>query len=132
MAYRLATDTRNKACDAVVDDIDAGSGAGTILFGTSLPGSVGGSYGTTLGTCTFSDPAFGAAANGVATASAITSDTNADNSGTAVAAHIRDSDGNSHSDCACGTSGSDINFDNNVIVSGGVIAVSSLTVTQPI
>jgi hypothetical protein len=134
MAYRLATDTRNKACDAIVDDLDAGAGAGTIAIRTGAqPTNVGDAdSGTLLGTLTFSDPAFGAAATGTATASAITSDTNADNSGTAGHARLKDSDGNIHSDMTCGQGAGDLSFDNNVIVAGGTIAISSLTVTVPI
>lgn len=134
MTYRLATDTRNKGCDAIVDDVDAGSAAGTIAIRTGAqPTNVGDAdSGTLLGTLTFSDPAFGAAAAGVATASAITSDTNADNSGTAGHFRIKDSDGNIHSDGTCGQGSGDLSFDNNVIVAGGTIAISSMTVTQPI
>ena len=134
MAYRLATDTRNKACDAIVDDIDAGSGAGTLAVRTGAqPTNVGDAdSGTLLGTLTFSDPAFGASSTGTATASAITSDSNADASGTAGHFRIKDSDGNIHSDGTCGQGSGDMNFDNNVIVAGGVIAVSSMTVTVPI
>lgn len=134
MAYRLATDTRNKACDAIVDDIDAGSGAGTIAIRTGAqPTNVGDAdSGTLLGTLTFSDPAFGSASTGTATASSITSDTNADASGTAGHFRIKDSDANIHSDGTCGTSGADLNFDNATIVAGGTIAISSFTVTVPI
>lgn len=134
MTYRLATDTRNKGCDAIVDDIDAGSGAGTIAIRTGAqPTNVGDAdSGTLLGTLTFSDPAFGAASSGTATASAITSDTSADNSGTAGHFRIKDSDANIHSDGTCGQGSGDLDFDNNVIVAGGTIAISSLTITQPI
>lgn len=134
MTWRLSTDARNKACDAMVDDIDAGSGAGTIAIRTGAqPTNVGDAdTGTLLGTLTFSDPAFGAAASGVATASAITSDSSADNSGTAGHFRIKDSDGNIHSDGTCGQGSGDLNFDNNVIVAGGTIAISSMTVTMPI
>lgn len=134
MAYRLATDTRNKGCDAIVDDIDAGSGAGTIAIRTgSQPTNVGDAdSGTLLGTLTFSDPAFGSASTGTATASSITSDSSADNSGTAGHFRIKDSDANIHSDGTCGQGSGDLSFDNSAIVAGGVIAISSLTVTQPI
>lgn len=134
MAYRLATDTRNKACDAIVDDIDAGSGAGTIAIRTGAqPTNVGDAdTGTLLGTLTFSDPAFGASATGTATASAITSDSSADNSGTAGHFRIKDSDSNIHSDGTCGQGSGDLSFDNATIVAGGVIAISSFTVTVPI
>lgn len=134
MTFRLATDTRNKSCDAIVDDIDSGTGAGTIAIRTGTqPTNVGDAdSGTLLGTLTFSDPAFGSAATGVATASAITSDTNADASGTAGHFRIKDSAGNIHSDGTCGMGSGDLSFDNNVIVAGGTIAISSMTITVPI
>ena len=133
MAFRLATDTRNKACDAIVDDIDAGSGAGTIAIRTGAqPTNVGDAdSGTLLGTLTFSDPAFGASSTGTATASAITSDTNADASGTAGHFRIKDSDANIHSDGTCGQGTGDLSFNNSSIVSGGTIAMSSFSVTEP-
>lgn len=134
MALRLSTDTRNKACDAIVDDIDAGSGAGTITIRTgSQPTNVGDSEsGTLLGTLTFSDPAFGAASTGTATASAITSDTSADATGTAGHARIFDSSANIVMDCTCGQGSGDVNFDDNTIVAEGTIAISSMTLTVPI
>ena len=134
MAFRLATDTRNKANDAIVDDIDAGVGAGTIAIRTGAqPTNVGDAdIGTLLGTLTFSDPAFGAAASGSSTASAISSDTSADASGTAGHFRIKDSSGNIHSDGTCGQGSGDLSFDNSSIVSGGTIAISSCTITVPI
>jgi hypothetical protein len=134
MAFRLATDTRNKACDAIVDDIDAGAGAGTLAIRTGgQPTAVNDAdTGTLLGTLTFSDPAFGGSSNGTATASSITSDTNADASGTAGHFRIKDSDGNIHSDGTCGQGSGDLSFDNSSIVAGGTIACSSMTVTQPV
>jgi hypothetical protein len=134
MAYRLSTAARNAACDGIVDGIDAGAGPGTIAIRTGAqPTNVGDAdTGTLLGTCTFSDPAFGAAASGVATASAITSDTSADASGTAGHFRIKDSTPAIHSDGTCGQGSGDLSFDNSVIVSGGVIAISSMTVTVSI
>lgn len=134
MTYRLSTDTRNKACDAIVDDIDAGAGAGTIAIRTGAqPTNVGDAdSGTLLGTLTFSDPAFGAASSGAATAAGITSDTSADASGTAGHFRIKDSDGNIHSDGTCGQGSGDLSFDNATIVAGGTVAISSMTVTVPI
>lgn len=133
-AYRLSTNSRNKACDALVDEIDAGASAGTVAIRTGAqPTNVGDAdTGTLLGTLTFSDPAFGASATGTATASAITSDTNADASGTAAHFRIKDSNAAIHSDGTCGTSGADMNFDNNVVVAGGTIAITSMTITIPI
>lgn len=134
MALRLSTDTRNKACDAIVDDLDAGSGAGVIKIMTgSQPTNVGDAdSGTTLGTLTFSDPAFGSSSTGTATASSITSDTSADATGTAGHARMKDSDANIVFDCTCGQGSGDISFDDNTIVTEGTIAITSMTLTQPI
>lgn len=133
MAFRLGTTCRNAAANGIVDAVDAGSGAGKLKVYTSTqPGSVGGTYGTLLATLTFSDPAFGNASTGVATASAITSDTSADNSGTAGTFTFTDSDDNVLADGDCGQGSGTMNFDNAVFVAGGVVACSSCTVTQPI
>ena len=133
MAYRLGTTARNAACDGVVDGIDAG-GTGTIMIRTGAqPTNVSDAPGgTLLGTLTFSATAFGAASSGTATANSITSDTNADNSGTAGRFIIRTGGGVNHSDGTCGLGSGDLSFDNNVIVAGGTIAITSFTVTQPI
>lgn len=134
MALRLGTTARNNGCNGVVDTLDQGAGAATIQVRTgSQPTNVSDTpTGTLLGTLTASDPAFGNASTGVATASAITSDTSADNSGTAGYHLWRDSDSNNIMDGTCGQGSGDLSFDNSVIVAGGVIAISSYTVTQPI
>ena len=133
MALRLSTASRNAACDAIVDLLDVG-GTGTIQIRTGAqPTNVSdAAQGTLLGTLTFSATAFGAAATGVATAAAITSDTSADNSGTAGHARNLNGGGTIHSDATCGQGSGDYNFDNNVVVAGGIIAVSSMTLTVPI
>ncbi len=134
MALRLATSARNAACDAIVDLLDAGAGAGTIAIRTGAqPTNVGDADGgTLLGTCTFSDPAFGAAATGVATASAITSDSVADNSGTAGHFRAKDSNAAIVFDGTCGQGSGDLSFDNSAIVAGGIIAITAFTITVPI
>jgi len=118
----LETAARNAACNAIVDLIDAGSGAGTLVFQTS--GDV------EVATLTFSDPAFGNAASGVATASAITSDTSA-TGGTISQASFFDSDDNKILEATCGTSGADINLTSLTVVATETVSVSSLTVTVP-
>jgi len=69
MAITLATATRNAMCDAAVDLIDGGAGAGTIQIRSgSRPASANdAATGTLLATVTLIDPAFGAASAGVAT-----------------------------------------------------------------
>jgi hypothetical protein len=124
MAVVHTTNTRNAMADAVVDRVDAGAGAGTLEFQTS--GDV------EVATCTFSDPAFGNAANGVATASAITADSSA-TGGTIAKVRIKDSTGTevwSGSVTATG-GGGDIELGSVSVSAGQEVAVSSLTYTAP-
>ena len=124
---------RSAMIDALVDAIDGGASAGTIEFrtGSAPANTTDADTGTLLATLTFSDPAFGAASNGVATASAITSDTNVDASGTPGYFRIKDSNGVVIAQGSVSTSGADINFDSVTWVAGGTAAISSLTMTQP-
>jgi len=137
--FKISTAARNASCDALVDRVDGGTPPGTIQIRTGAPPSnvSDASSGTLLGTCIFGNPAFGAAASGVATANSITSDTNADNSGDA--GHFRVYQGAAGDTAADwqGTAGEaadtpDMEFDNKTIVAGGTIAISSFTLTVPI
>jgi hypothetical protein len=134
-SFKISTAARDAACNAIVDLVDAGSGAGTIKVYTGAaptnPGDA--ASGTLLGTLTCSDPAFGASSTGTATASAITSDTSADNSGTAGYFRILDSDATVVMQGTAGLTGDTPNlvFDNATIVAGGTIAITALTVTVP-
>lgn len=132
---RLSQAATQAAMDAVVDLIDAGSGAGTIKIYTGTQPATANTAITSqtlLGTLTFSDPAFGATnSSGVATASAITSDSSADNSGTAAWARWADSNGNVILDCDVGTSGATINLNTTSVVAGATISITSLTLTHP-
>ena len=123
MAVTLTTAARNAACNAIVDLVDAGAGAGTLVFYAA-------DTTTEVATLTFSDPAFGNAATGVATASAITSDTSA-TGGTTTVAKFLDSDATEVLRCTVGTSGADINLSNNVVAASETVAITALTVTVP-
>lgn len=116
------TGVRNTLADTVVDLIDAGAGAGTLEIQTS--GDV------EVATLTFSDPAFGSAAAGTATANAITDDTNA-TGGTAAKFEANDSDSNQVFLGAVSTSGSDINLSSVSIGSGDTVSITSLTYSAP-
>ncbi len=131
--YRLGTAARNASTDAVVDLLDVGGTATCRVRTGAQPTNVADAdSGTLLGTLTASATAFGASANGVAAANAITSDTTADNSGTAGHHRWYTGGGVVHSDGSCGQGSGDLNFDNAVIVAGGVIAISAYTITTPI
>jgi hypothetical protein len=69
VALRIATTARNAACDAIVDLLDAGSGAGTIdvRVGAQPATPQDTATGTLLATFTLNDPAFGNSATGAAT-----------------------------------------------------------------
>ena len=121
----LATSARNGAVDGVVDLVDAGAAAGKLIFAASND--------TTVAALTFSDPAFtagGSQTAGVATANAITSDTNAAG-GTVAKGRLQDSDAGTVVAVTVSTSGADINLSSLTVGAGDTVAVSSLTVTMP-
>lgn len=131
---RLTNATASVGCDAIVDRLDEGSGAGTLkIYNGTIPTDADTAVGaqTLLATLTFSDPAFGAASNGTATASSITSDSSADAAGTATWARWATSGGTAILDCTVGTSGEDINFNSNIFSAGAAVAITSLTIALP-
>lgn len=135
--FKLGTTCRDAACNGIVDAVDGGTPPGRIEHRTGAQETnvSDASTGTLLGTNLFSNPAFGNSSTGTATASAISNDSSADASGTA--GHFRVYTGAGGDTAALfqgntSTSGADMNFDNNVIVAGGVIAITSFTVTVPI
>lgn len=118
----LETAIRNGACDSVVDSIDAGAAAGYIQMETSADAE--------LATLTMSDPAFGAASSGTATASAVASDTNA-NAGTIAQGSIYDSNAVKKFELDAGTSGTYIIVSSTSVGAGDTVSMSSFTVTCP-
>lgn len=124
MAITLSTAARNAACDAVVDLIDAGAGAGILRIRAST---------TTLCDVTLSDPAFGAAATGIATAAGLPLSGAASATGTADNFQVLDSNSNvvfSGTVTATG-GGGDCTVDNTSIANGQTVNVTSWTHTQP-
>jgi hypothetical protein len=124
-------------CDTLVDAIDAGSPPGTIAIrsGTRPATTDTAVTGTLLATLTFSNPAFGAATTAspsVATASAITSDSSADNTGTATWFRIFTGSGTAIADGNVGTSGEDLNLNTVSIVAGAVVSISAGTISMPV
>lgn len=126
----LDSNLRDTLCDAFVDAIDAGTGAGIIrIYDNSTPRVL-------LAQLTFSDPAFGASSSGTATASAITADSSADATGTATEFEVATTNDGSTPlttlfNGSVGTSGADINFNTVSFTTGDNISISSMTVTMP-
>jgi len=128
MAVTHTTTVRNGIADYVVDLIDAGGGAGNLVF--RITGSTAAVPTTEVATLAFAATAFGNAASGVATAATISDDTNA-TGGTIAFATLEDSVAAVASHCAVGTSGSDINLSSLVIAAGDKVSMSSLTYAAP-
>ena len=125
MAVTLTTAARDAACNAIVDLVDGGAGAGTLVFEDGSD--------TEIATLTFTDPAFGASSTGVATASAIADDTTA-TGGTTVQASFFDSDSTKVLECSVTASGGggDITLAGGTTIgANATVSVSSLTVTVP-
>ena len=132
--FRLVNQTQQDACDAVVDFIDSGGGAGIIEIrdGVQPANANLAATGVLLATLTFGATAFGDAdTSGVATANAITGDTEADATGTASWARILTSTAVTVFDCDVGVAGATINFDSVDFVLGGSVDITLFTVTHP-
>lgn len=124
MSVTHPTAVRTSIADFVVDKLDAGAAAAYMEFQTSANAEVA--------TLPMSDPAFGAAVAGVATASAITSDTSA-TGGTIAKAKFFDSDANEIFACSVTATGGggDIELSSVVVSAGQTVAMTSLTYTAP-
>lgn len=123
MSTTHSTAAKNSATDAVTALIGASGNLKFRLFGTI------GSPGAVVATCPLSATAFGASSGGVATANAITDDSNATGNASAVAnASLETSGGTLQIHCAVAASGSDINMSNGLTIApGDRIQVTSLT-----
>lgn len=129
MAIGMAVALRNARLDAITTF--AGASAKLRIYNGSQP-ATGGTATTLLAELTCNASAFaGAAASGVLTLNAITSDTAADATGTATWARITKSDGTTHVlDCTVGTAGADINLNTVSIVINAQVSVTSATLTE--
>jgi hypothetical protein len=124
MSVTYSAATKTARMTAVRDQIDAGAAAGVLQIGTT-------GMGTVLATITLGDPS-GTVSGSVLTLSGLPrSDTSADNTGTAAAARIRDSDGNDViTGLTVGTSGADIVLDSTSITAGQTVTINSATITH--
>ena len=124
MAVTHPNAVRSAIANLVVQRIDAGAGPGKLEFQTA--GDV------KVAELTFSDPSFGAAANGVCTAQPITADTNAIG-GTIAKARAKDSTGVEVWACSVSATGGggDIQLNSVVISAGQQVSLTSLTYAAP-
>lgn len=125
MAVTYSTATKTARMNAVIAQIDAGAGPGTIEIGTTGMASI-------LATLTLADPC-GTAASGVLTFDfdPDIEDSSADNTGAAAEARIKDSDGTVViSGLTVGTSGADINLDSVSITAGQTVTLTTGTITH--
>ena len=107
MSKGLNTAARNNQINFVTAQYDAGSGPGVLEFYTGTRPATGAAIGgaTLIATATFSAVSFPNAANGTASANAITGDATVD-AGTPTWARGKDSDGNFVEDLDVGIAGS--------------------------
>ncbi|MEM9286751.1 MAG: hypothetical protein AAGA36_00285 [Pseudomonadota bacterium] len=136
MAVGLSTASQQAAANAVVDQIDAGTGAGTVVIYSGTPpananASLSGN--TVLASLPMSDPAFGSAnSSGTATAGAITQQ-NASATGDATFFRVLDSDSNviMQGTVTATGAGGDMQLANVTITSGNPVEITSFTYQQP-
>lgn len=135
---KISNNAAKAACDAIVDLLDGGAGAGhlKIYDGTQAtdPDTAVGAQ-VLLADLTLSDPAFGAAADanpgGRATASTITGDSSANATGTASWFRAETSDPTAVIDGSVGTSSADLILGSVSITAGVQVNITSWTVTVP-
>jgi len=125
MAVTHPTAVRQGITNFVVDQLDEGTPPGTLVFQTS--GDV------EVATLTFSNPAFGSAdGSAIATASAITSDTDA-TGGTIAKARLKNQAGTDKIICSVTATGGggDITLSSVVISAAQTVSLTSLTYAAP-
>jgi hypothetical protein len=123
MAVIYSTTVKNNRMTVVRDAIDGGSSGGTLEIGTTGMASV-------LAVIPLADPC-GSVASGVLTFTMPQSDTNADATGTAAEARIKDSSGTVIvSGLTVGTSGANINLSSVGITAGDTVTINSAAITH--
>lgn len=126
--------TRNEHVDLSASKWDVGSGQATIQVrnGVKPAATSDAATGTLLCTFTMSDPAWAPASGGVANLD-VTPAISALGvaAGTATWARVIAPDGSVVVDLTCGTSGTDLIFDNPVIAIGQTVNLTVGTITQP-
>lgn len=123
MAVVYSTAVKNSRLTVVRDAIDAGASNGVLEIGTT-------GMGTVLATIPLADPS-GSVSAGVLSLTMPQSDTNADATGTAAEARIKDSNGTVIvSGLTVGTSGANINLSSVGITAGDTVTLNSAAITH--
>lgn len=124
MAIHPEAAVRNAITDLVVGKLNDGTGTteGRVLLKTGAQ--------ATVATLLMSNPAFGASAAGIATANAITDDTNAAG-GIAVTADLVDRDGLIIMTVTVGTGAEELTLTDNDITIGDTVQLGPLTYAAP-
>ncbi len=121
----LSTAAKNAAADAVVDLADAGSANAAAEVWIKDSGA------TILAKLVMSNPAYGAASGGVATADTITDEDSALATGTAATFHVVDRDETEIYQGSCALSGGACNLNTLSILITNTVEITSMTYTQP-
>jgi len=128
----LATAFRSGILDS---GINTACGASPLLkiYAGAEPADANAALGgaTLLATLTLSASPFGAAASGVVTAASITSDSSADDTGTATFGRLTTSGGTVLMQGNCGTSAATFALNTVAVVTAAVVSCSSFTITLP-
>lgn len=124
MAVTHPVATRNGIADYVVDQLDLNTPPGRLVMQSAAS--------ATVAFLTLSNPAFGSAATGTATASAITADNNAVG-GTITKAELRTGSNTAIVLCSVTATGGggDIQLNSVVISAGQQVSITSLTYSAP-
>lgn len=128
MALTLTNDAASAACNAVVDLVDAGSAVSQGYIKIQTSGD------SDLVTINFdTPPAFGAAANGVATLNNTPKSGTASGTGTAAKYRVYDRDNTEvwQGTCSAPAGGGDLELDSLSITSGQDVYINTFTHTAP-
>lgn len=136
MAYRLGTQARTRAADAIVDSIDLGSAVATgrllIYTGTQPATPETAATGTLLVTIPLGNPAFGNASNtGQAQLTTTPLSANASATGTAGWFRVLDRDNRAILDGSVGTSDAELVLTRLDVTSGVPVVINQLTLQVP-
>jgi hypothetical protein len=130
---KITNAVASASADAGANLVDGGAGAGKLrIYDGTQPTTADTALGAQvlLAELTMTDPAFGAASNGVKTASAITTDASANATGTASWGTLVDSNNLRVMDFSVGTASADLILNTVSIVISASVAVTAFTYTQ--